>query len=68
MIGYKLTIEQAKELTGKQYAPSCYFNPVKDINGVYFIFQQEVEQSDITWVKELQPYSFEPKIIDLPNV
>jgi hypothetical protein len=68
MIGYKLTIEQAKELTGKQYAPNCYFNPVKDINDVYFIFQQEVEQSDIAWVKDLPLIEFEPKIIDLPNV
>jgi hypothetical protein len=67
MIGYKLTTEQAKELTGKQYAPDCYFNPVKDINGVYFIFQQEVEQSDIAWVKELPEAEFVPPVMKLPK-
>jgi hypothetical protein len=67
MIGYKLTIEQAKELTGKQYAPDCYFNPVKDINGVYFIFQQEVEQSDIAWIKELPEVEFVPPVFKLPK-
>jgi hypothetical protein len=67
MIGYKLTIEQAKELTGKQYAPNCYFNPVKDINGIYFIFQQEVEQSDIAWVKELPEAEYVPPVFKLPK-
>jgi hypothetical protein len=67
MIGYKLTIEQAQELTGKQYAPNCYYNPVKDINGVYFIFQQEVEQSDIAWVKELPEAEFVPPVFKLPK-
>jgi hypothetical protein len=67
MIGYKLTIEQAKELTGKQYAPNCYFNPVKDINGVYFVFQQEVEQSDIAWVKELPEAEYVPPVMKLPK-
>ena len=65
MIGYKLTTEQAKELTGKQYASNCYFNPVKDINGFYFIFFEEASQTDIKWIKELPETEFVPPVIKL---
>jgi hypothetical protein len=65
---YKLTEEQANELRGLQYASNCYFNPIQDVNDEWFICEIEVNKSNIAWVKELQPSSFEPKIIDLPNV
>ncbi len=56
MIGYKLTTEQRDELVGQQFAPDQFFNPVPDIDGVYFIFECEVENctnEEFMWVKEL---------------
>jgi hypothetical protein len=66
MIGYKLTTEQKDLLVGVEYTTDMYFNPIKDIDGYWFIFSVEVNLCDIAWVKELQPSSFEPKIILLP--
>lgn len=63
MIGYKLTNEQAKQLQGVAYADACYFNPVKDKNGVYFIFSEEVNQCvnpDFMWVKDLPEAEYVP--------
>jgi hypothetical protein len=56
MIGYKLTNEEAQELVGQWYASGQYFNPVPDINGVYFIFEGEVNgciNPLFLWVKYL---------------
>lgn len=63
MIGYKLTNKQADSLKGQWYAPDSYFNPVKDINGVYFIFSEEVNQCvnpDFMWVKDLSEAEYVP--------
>lgn len=63
MIGYKLTNKQADSLKGQWYAPDSYFNPVKDINGVYFIFSEEVNQCinpDFMWVKDLPEAEYVP--------
>lgn len=63
MIGYKLINSQAKELKGQWYAPDCYFNPVKDINEIYFIFEGEVEQCvnpEFMWVKDLPTEEYVP--------
>lgn len=65
MIGYKLTIEQKGLLVGQQFAPNQYFNPVPDINGVYFIFEGEVEgctNEQFMWVKELPQAEYVPPI------
>jgi hypothetical protein len=56
MLGYKLTIEQKDLLVGQQFASDQYFNPVPDIDGVYFIFEGEVDgcvNEKFMWVKEL---------------
>ena len=70
MIGYKLTTEQRDELVGQQFAPDQYFNPVADIDGVYFIFEGEVNgctKEEFMWVKELPTAEYVPPIIkDLP--
>ena len=63
MEGYKLTAEQKNALQGQQYANNCYFNPVPDINGDYFIFDEEVEHCvnpDFSWAKELTLSDFTP--------
>ncbi len=66
MIGYKLTIEEKELLVGKQFATDQYFNPVSDINGVYFIFEGEVNGfitvEEFNWVKTLQPSEYVPPI------
>jgi len=69
MIGYKLTIEQKDSLVGQQYAPDQYFNPVPDIDGVYFIFEGEVNgcvNDEFMWVKELPTAEYVPSIIKQP--
>jgi len=66
MIGYKLTTEQRDELVGQQFAPDQFFNPVPDIDGVYFIFEGEVNGhvtvEEFFWVKELTPSEYVPPI------
>ena len=58
MIGYKLTTEEAKEISGKLFNESTAFNPVQDINGNWFIFEGEVNEhitlSEFEWVKTLK--------------
>ena len=70
MIGYKLETQQRNLLVGQQFAPDQYFNPVPDIDGVYFIFEGEVEgcvNEEFMWVKELPTAEYIPPIIkDLP--
>jgi hypothetical protein len=70
MIGYKLTINEKELLSGAAFAPDQYFNPVPDIDGVYFIFEGEVEgciNEEFMWVKELPTAEYVPPIIkDLP--
>ncbi len=63
MILYKLTIEQKDLLVGQQFAPASYFGPVQDINGDWFISDQEVNQCinpDFQWVKSLPSMEFTP--------
>jgi len=47
MIGYKITEEEANELRGTEFAPSSYYNPVQDINGDWFIFEEEYISSGL---------------------
>lgn len=56
MIGYKLDTKQRDELVGQEFAPDQYFNPVPDIDGVFFIFSGEVDgcvNEEFMWVKDL---------------
>lgn len=68
MIGYKLTIEEKELLVGEQFAPDQYFNPVPDINGVYFIFEGEVNgcvNPEFMWVKDLPEAEYVPSIVEI---
>jgi hypothetical protein len=65
---YKITEQQANELRNLTFDDSSYYYPIQDVNNDWFISEIEVTKSDISWVKELQPFNFEPKIIELPNV
>ncbi len=61
MQAYKLTIQQANLLTGKEISNGWYYNPVKDINGDYFISTEEVDQTfdpSLLWIKTLEKEEF----------
>lgn len=66
MIGYKLTQEQAAQISGQLLNDSTAFNPVQDINGDWFIFEGEVNGhitvEDFFWVKELPQAEYVPPI------
>lgn len=52
----RLTEDQAKELTGVEYADGCKFNPIQDPNGEWFITEDEVfacTNEDLKWVRRL---------------
>jgi hypothetical protein len=70
MIGYKLTLNEKELLSGAAFAFDQYFNPVPDIDGVYFIFEGEVDgcvNEEFMWVKELPESEYVPPVIkDLP--
>lgn len=69
MIGYKLTVEQAKGLENQEFSESQFFNPVPDIDGVFFIFEGEVNgctNEDFMWVKDLPKAEYIPPINNLP--
>ncbi len=60
---YLLTQQQKDLLVGQNYAPSSIFNPVQDINGDWFISEQEVNQcvnQEFDWVKTLPQMVFTP--------
>jgi hypothetical protein len=71
MIGYKLTTEQRNQLVGQQFAPDQFFNPVPNIDGVYFIFKGEVDncvKEEFMWVKDLPTAEYVPPTSDNPLV
>jgi len=63
MLAYKLTNTQRGELVGQLFAPNQFFNPVSNIDEVYFIFEGEVENcvnEEFMWVKQLAKQEFIP--------
>ncbi len=69
MIVYKLTPEQAEELTGQEYAKDMKFSPTEDYEGNLFISIEEVEQcvnENFMWVKDLPQIEHKPKVIKFP--
>jgi hypothetical protein len=60
-----LTTEQAEQLTGIEFAPDNFFNPIQDADGNWIISLEEVEQTKIEWVKELPLIQYKPIQIDI---
>jgi hypothetical protein len=53
---YRLTIEQKELLTGVKYDGEQFFNPVQDINGDWFISEEEVfgcTDTEYYWIRRL---------------
>lgn len=64
---YKLTTQQAEILFGVEIQSGWYFNPIQDINGEWFISIQEIQASDIEWLKDLEQSEFvAPENPDIP--
>ena len=60
---YLLTIPQKDLLVGQFFAPASMFNPVQDINGDWFISEQEVNEcvySEFDWIKSLPQMVYTP--------
>jgi len=63
MLGYKLTNSEKDLLVGQQFDLYQFFNPVTDIEDVYFIFEGEVENcvnEEFMWVKDLPTAEYVP--------
>jgi len=56
-----LTEEQKNQLVGQQYAPDSYFNPIQDKDNNWIISIEEIQATDIQWVKELALIEFKSK-------
>ena len=55
----QLTIEEKDQLVGQWYAPDSFFNPVQDINDVWIISQEEMNNcinSEFQWGKRTTTY------------
>lgn len=64
---YKLTTQQAEIVFGVEIQSGWYFNPIQDINGEWFISIQEIQASDIEWLKDLEQSEFvAPENPDIP--
>jgi len=60
-----LTETQKEQLVGQQYAPDSYFNPIQDANDNWIISLEEIEATDIEWIKEIPLIEYQPKVIEL---
>jgi len=61
-----LTAEQKDLLVGQTYDGVCFYNPIQDINDNWIISQEEINQSDLAWLKELTLEEFQPKPVVNP--
>lgn len=60
-----ITQQQAEQLSNTTYNGTIYFNPIQDINDNWIVSQEEINQSDLQWLKDLPLKEYEPKIINL---
>ena len=61
MIVAQLTEDQAVELVTIEFVPDTFFNPIQDINNIWIISLEEVNQCSIEWVKKLPIIEYLPK-------
>lgn len=63
-----LTEIQKNELQGQQYALDCYFNPIQDEGNKWIISIEEIQITDIQWVKELPLIEYKPKPLPIRHI
>ena len=61
-----LTEEQKDQLVGQTYDGVCFYNPIQDANDNWIISQEEINQSDLQCLKELELSEFQPKPVVNP--
>ena len=64
-----LTEIEKDELTGVQYAPDSYYNPIQDLYNDWVISLEEVNGTinpDTIWVKDLNVIEYKPKPTPTP--
>jgi hypothetical protein len=62
---YKLTLKQKKLLDGVEFLEGNFYSPTQDANGIWFISQEEVDQTtdeNYLWVKDLPQIEYIPII------
>lgn len=72
MKSYRITLDQKLQIEKQPFSAVSFFNPVKDINGAWFIFEIEMEAAvlnkswnRVTLADYVSPISTEPKISEL---
>lgn len=68
MVGL-LTLEQKEDITGQQYAPDSYFNPIQDLSGNWIISTTEIDDCVnvlYVWVKDLPLITYIPASVPDP--
>ena len=63
----QLTIEQKDLLVGQKFTTDSYFNPAQDINDIWIISNEEVNQctnSEFSWINSLPSIEYVPKVSD----
>jgi hypothetical protein len=56
-----LTETQKNQLVGQSYAPASYFNPIQDEDNNWVISIEEIQETNIQWVKGLPLIEYKPK-------
>jgi hypothetical protein len=60
MIVAKITPQQAEELTGVQFVPDNFFNPIQDKNGNWIISLQELIYCSVDFANMVELIEYEP--------
>lgn len=66
MIVAKITQQQAEELTGVQFVPDNFYNPIQDKNGNWIISLQELVYCSVEFANSVELIQYEPIEIELP--
>lgn len=56
-----LTTEQKDLLIGQTFDGVQFFNPIQDLNNNWVLSEQEINQSSLQWLKDLQLTEYLPK-------
>lgn len=61
-----LTQEQKDQLVGQTYDGVCFYNPIQDINDNWIISEEEINQTNLEWLKQLPLSEYQPKPMENP--
>ena len=61
-----LTETQKDQLVGQTYDGVCFYNPIQDINDNWIISEEEINQTNLEWLKSLPLSEYLPKPMENP--